>query len=182
MTTTSQNNNASRETNEIHFVGIDIAKDELVIHVLPTNQQLTVPNSLKGIKELIKRFKEIQPKQIVFEATGGLERELLTNLAASGFEVVCINPRQARDLAKGLGQLAKTDAVDAQMLARFAQLQCLEARPVPPREIQEMNDLVMRRQQLVEMQTMEKNRLQQTNQKYIIKSIEKKYLFTHIFL
>jgi transposase len=180
MTTTSQNNNAQRESNETtlancepNFVGIDIAKDELVVHVLPTNQQLTVSNSLKGIKDLIKLFKEIQPKQIVFEATGGLERELLTNLAAHGFVVVCINPRQARDFAKGLGQLAKTDAVDAQMLARFAQLQCLKPRPVPSRETQEMSDLVTRRQQLVGMKTMETNRLQQTNQKTICKSIEK---------
>jgi transposase len=179
MTTASQNN-ASRESNETTFanseptfVGIDIAKDELVVHVLPTNQQLTVVNSLKGIKELIKLFKEIQPKQIVLEATGGLERELLTNLAANEFIVVCVNPRQARDLAKGLGQLAKTDAVDARMLATFAQLQCLTPRPVPTRETREMNDLVMRRQQLVGMRTMETNRSQQTNQKTICKSIEK---------
>jgi transposase len=173
MTTTSQINNAQRESNESNFVGIDIAKDELVVHVLPTNQQLTVPNSLKGIKELVKLFKDIQPKQIVLEATGGLERELLTNLAAHGFVVVCVNPRQARDLAKGLGQLAKTDAVDARMLATFASMQCLTPRPVPSRETQEMSDLVMRRQQLVGMRTEEKNRLQQTNQKHVCKSIEK---------
>jgi transposase len=173
MTTASQNSNASRESNETNFVGIDVAKDELVVHVLPTNQQLTVVNSLKGIKDLIKLFKEIQPKQIVFEATGGLERELLTHLAANEFVVVCVNPRQARDLAKGLGELAKTDAVDAKILARIASLQCLTPRPVPTRETREMNDLVMRRQQLVGMRTEEKNRLQQTNQKTIVKSIEK---------
>ena len=132
MTITSQLDTSSRENNENFFVGIDIAKDELVVHVLPTNQQLTVPNSIEGIKELIKLFKEIQPKQIVLEATGGFERELLANIAANGFEVVCINPRQARDLAKGLGELAKTDAVDARMLARFAQLQCLKPRPSRP--------------------------------------------------
>jgi transposase len=179
MTTTSQINNAQREINESNFVGIDVAKDELVVHVLPTNQQLTVPNSLKGIKDLIKQFKEIQPKQIVLEATGGLERELLTNLAANGFEVVCVNPRQARDLAKGLGQLAKTDAVDARMLATFASMQCLKARPVPSRETREMSDLVTRRQQLVEMKTMETNRSHWTcccaggtSQKTISKSIE----------
>ena len=141
--------------------------------MLPTGQQLTVPNSLKGIKELLKLLKEIQPKQIVLEATGGLERELLVNIAANGFEVVCINPRRARDLAKGLGQFAKTDAVDARMLATFARLQCLKARPVPSRETQEMSDLVTRRQQLVEMKTMETNRSHWTKQKHICKSIEK---------
>jgi len=172
MTTTSQNDTIQRENNENFFVGIDVAKDELVVHVLPTNQRLTVPNSSDGIKELITRFKEIKPKQIILEATGGLERELLTNIVAKGFNATAINPRQARDLAKGLGQLAKTDAVDARMLARFAQLQCLPSRPVPSREIQEMNDLVTRRQQLVQMRTMEANRLQQTNQKRIKTSIE----------
>jgi len=180
MTKTSQNsqchqhgNIAQQDQNEHHFVGIDVGKDELVVHVLPTNQQLTVSNSLKGIKDLVKLFKEIKPRQIVLEATGGLERELLTNIAADGLVVVCVNPRQARDLAKGLGQLAKTDAVDAKMLARFAQLECLTPRPVPTRETQEMSDLVTRRQQLVGMRTEEKNRLQQTNQKVISKSIEK---------
>jgi transposase len=173
MTTTSPLDTISRESNETIFVGIDIAKDELVVHVLPTNRQLTVTHSLKGIQELIQLFKEIQPQQIVFEATGGLERELLTNLVAEGFEVVCVNPRQARDLAKGLGELAKTDAVDARILATFAQLQCLKARPVPTRETREMNDTVMRRQQLIAMRTMETNRRQQTKQKHVIKSIEK---------
>ena len=168
-----ENNIIQRENNENHYVGIDVAKDELVIHILPTNQQLTVPNSKDGIKELITLFKEIKPKQIVLEATGGLERELLTNLAAKDFIVIAINPRQARDLAKGLGELAKTDAVDAKILAQFAQLQILTPRPVPSRKIQEMNDLVTRRQQLIQMRTMETNRSQQTNQKDIVESIEK---------
>jgi transposase len=173
MTTTSQNDTILRENNENFFVGIDIAKNELVVHILPTNQQLTVPNSAEGIKELVTRFKEISPKQIVLEATGGLERELLTNLVAKGLIATAINPRQARDLAKGLGELAKTDAVDARMLARFALLQCLPSRPVPTRETQDMNDLVTRKQQLINMRTMEKNRWQQTKQKSIQKSIEK---------
>jgi transposase len=161
------------EKNEHTFVGIDVGKDSLVLHILPTDQQLTVPNDTKGIKELIARFKKNNPKQIVLEATGGLERELLTALAAKGLPVVVINPRQARDLAKGLGELAKTDAVDAKILARIAQLPCLPVRPIPPLEIQEMNDLVARRQQLIQMRTQEKNRLQQTKQKTIQKSIEK---------
>lgn len=173
MTTTSQNNTTQRESNEATFVGIDVAKNELVVHVLPTNQQLVVQNSQQGIKELVKNFKKIQPTQIVLEATGGLERELLENLAANGLNTSVINPRQARDLAKGLGELAKTDAVDARMLARFAQLQCFPARPVPSREMQEMNDLVTRKEQLVQMRTMETNRRQQTRQSSIKKSIKK---------
>jgi transposase len=172
MATTSKNN-TNMESNENTFVGIDVAKDELVVHILPTNQQLTVPNSTKGIRELVKLFKKNNPKQVVLEATGGLERELLTNLAAQGFAVTLVNPRQARDFAKGLGELAKTDAVDARILARFAQLQCLPVRSLPSVETQEMNDLVTRRQQLISMRTMETNRLHAARQKPIQKSIEK---------
>ena len=83
MTTTSPKQ-SQKETNEKHFVGIDVAKDELVVHVLPTNQQLTVPNFYNEIKQLVKLFKEINPVQIVLEAAGGLERELLINLVANG--------------------------------------------------------------------------------------------------
>jgi len=121
----------------------------------------------------MKHFKEIEPKQVVLEATGGLERELLANLVANGMAAIAINPRQARDLAKGLGELAKTDAVDARILARFAQLQCLPIRPIPSKETQEMNDLVARKEQLIQMRTMEANRLYIARQKPIKKSIEK---------
>jgi len=172
MPATSREKNNQMENKENYFVGIDVAKNELVVHVVPTNQQLTVPNSTKGIKELVALFKEINPKQIVLEATGGLERELLANLVANGLIAIAINPRQARDLAKGLGELAKTDAVDARILARFAQLQCLPVRPVPSKETEEMNDLVTRKQQLTQMRTMEVNRLHYTRQKSIQKSIE----------
>jgi transposase len=161
------------EKKEKTFAGIDVAKDELVVHILPTNQQLTVPNSSEGIKELLKLFKENEPVQVILEATGGLERELLANLVAKGIPAAAINPRQARDLAKGLGELAKTDAVDAKILARFAQLQCIPTRPVPTLETQEMNDLVTRKEQLIQMRTMEKNRRHRTTQKAIQKSIDK---------
>jgi len=165
------------EKNENNFVGIDVAKYELVVHILPTNQQLTVPNATEGIKELVKILKKNSPKQVVLEATGGCERELLTHLAASGITTILVNPKQARDLAKGLGEFAKTDAVDARLLARVAQLQCLPVRPLPSREIQEMNDLVTRRQQLIGMRTAETNRLHTAGQKEIQKSIEKVIAF-----
>jgi transposase len=173
MSNTSKKNTNQMENNENHFAGIDVAKDELVVHILPTNKQLTVPNSKEGIKELMKLFKENEPVQVVLEATGGLERELLANLVAKGIPAVAINPRQARDLAKGLGELAKTDAVDARILARFAQLQCIPTRPVPTLETQEMNDLVTRKEQIIQMRTMEKNRRHRATQKAIQKSIDK---------
>ena len=173
MNTTPKEITTPMEKNEDTFVGIDVAKDELVIHILPTNQQLTVSNSPEGIKKLVKLFKKINPEQVVLEATGGLERNLLTNLVANGITATAVNPRQARDLAKGLGALAKTDAVDAKILARFAQLQCLPTRPVPSLETQEMSDLVARKEQLIQMRTAETNRLHRTTQKTIQKSIEK---------
>jgi transposase len=173
MTTTSPNNPTLLESNENTFVGIDIAKEELVVHVLPTNQKLTVPNSDEGIKKLVALFKENKPKQILFEATGALERELLANLVAHGLIAVAMNPKQARDLAKGLGKLAKTDAVDAHILAQIAQLQVIPARDVPTHETREMSDLVTRRQQLVGVRTMEANRLQQATRKAVLDSIAK---------
>jgi len=171
--TTPSKNITPKENNETTFVGIDVAKNELAVHILPSNQQLIVPNSKEGIKELVKLFKKNNPEQVVLEATGGLERQLLTNLVANGITAIAVNPRQARDLAKGLGELAKTDAVDARILARFAQLQCLPTRPVPTKETQEMNDLVARKEQLIQMRTMEANRLHVARQKPIKKSIEK---------
>jgi transposase len=173
MTTASQTSQTKKDNNEKYFVGIDVAKDELVVHLLPTNEKLAVPNSSNGIKQLVTRLKEIQPKQIVMEATGGLERELLINLIAAGLPATAMNPRQARNLAKGLGTLAKTDAIDALLLARFAQLECLPIRPVPSEEIRNMNDLVTRRQQLIEMRTMETNRSHRATQKPVQKSIKK---------
>ena len=170
---TNENNTTQRKSNEATFVGIDVAKAELVVHILPTNQQRTVSHSKEGIQELVKLFKEIEPQQIVLEATGGLERELLAHLVANGIPATAVNPRQARDLAKGLGELAKTDAVDARILARFAQLQCLPTRPIPSRETQEMSDLVTRKEQLIQMKTMETNRSHRATQKAVKQSIEK---------
>ena len=133
----------------------------------PTKCAIASPTKYETIRK-------IEPQQIVLEATGKLERELVAALAANGFAIVVVNPRQARDLAKGLGELTKTDAVDARILARIAQLQCLTVRPITSQETRDMNDLVTRRQQLIAMRTQEKNRLQQTNQKAIRKSIEKR--------
>jgi len=171
MTTISQNSVTKQENNEI-FVGIDVSQDNLAVHILPTNEQLTIPNSAKGIKELVKRFQKIQPTQILFEATGGLERNLLASLIAAGMAVVVLNPKQARDLAKGFRQLAKTDRADAKILAKIAQKCGFEPRPVPSGETMKMNDLVTRQRQLIRMRTMEKNQLhaakQQNHAKYIL--------------
>jgi transposase len=163
MTTHSQANAAKQENNEI-FVGIDVSQDELVVHVLPTNQQLTEPNSAKGIAKLVKRFQKIQPTLILFEATGGLERNLLIKLFAAGMPCVVLNPRQARRLAEGLGEYAKTDRIDAMMLAVFASLKRFAPRAIPEQRTIEMSNLVTRRRQLIDSRTMEKNRLHAAKQ------------------
>lgn len=173
MSTTSQSHvaqNAQTDHNET-YVGIDVSQDSLAVHILPTNESFTAANSADGIKELVKRFQKIAPKQILFEATGGLERQLLTNLVAAGMAVVVLNPRQARDLSNGLGQGAKTDRVDAKMLAKIASLDQFPTRPIPSEETMKMNDLVTRKQQLIDMQTMEKNRLHMAKQKKLAKKI-----------
>jgi transposase len=173
MSATSQSHvaqNAQTDHNET-YVGIDVSQDSLAVHILPTNESFTAANSADGIKELVKRFQKIAPKQILFEATGGLERQLLANLAAAGMAVVVLNPRQARDLSNGLGQGAKTDRVDAKMLAKIASLDQFPTRPIPSEETMKMNDLVTRKQQLIDMQTMEKNRLHMAKQKKLAKKI-----------
>lgn len=180
MSTHSQVCATQQDNNEI-FVGIDVGQDELVVHVRPTNQQITASNSTRGIKALIRRFQKILPKQIVFEATGGLERNLLINLTAAGMPCVVLNPRQARRLAEGLGQLAKSDSVDAKMLAQVASLQCFTPRPIPEQRTFEMNDLVTRRRQLVKSRTMAKNQLhaakQQNQAKFILRSHKESITF-----
>lgn len=112
-----------------------------------------------GIAQLVERLEAAKPAVVVLEATGGIELSLTSALVIAGLPVVVVNPRQVRDVAKATGQLAKTDAIDAQVLARFAEAIRPEPRPVPDEQTQVLAALVTRRQQLVEMLTAEKNRL-----------------------
>jgi transposase len=170
MSTTSQNNVADKDHNET-YVGIDVSQGTLAVHVLPTNESFTVPNSTEGIKDLVKRFQKIGPKQILLEATGGLQRELLTYLIAAEMAVVVLNPRQAYYLTKGLGQDAKTDHADAKALAKIASLEQFTPRPVPSGETLRMNDFVTRKQQLIDMRAVERNHLHAATQKKLAKKI-----------
>lgn len=140
------------------FVGIDVSKAQLDVALRPDGR-FAVPNDEPGIAQLLTRLKAIPPMLIVLEATGGVELPLTGALAAAGLPVVVVNPRQVRDFAKATGQLAKTDAIDAQVLARFADVIRPEPRPLPDEQTQALAALVTRRQQLIEMLTAEKNRL-----------------------
>jgi len=140
------------------FVGIDVAKETLDIAVLPSNESWQAVHDEKGIETLVTRFQQFNPTLVVLEATGGLETRLVTALATKALPVVVVNPRQARNFAKALGKLAKTDSIDAHVLAEFAQKVRPEPRPIKDEQLQELAALNTRRQQLVIMLTAEKNR------------------------
>lgn len=141
------------------FVGIDVSKDRLDVAVVPGEEHWTVANDGKGIASLAGRLEALNPALIVLEATGGLEIPATGELAAAGLPVVVVNPRQTRDFAKATGKLAKTDTIDALVLARFGEAVRPEVRPLKDEQTQELNALVLRRRQLLGMLTAEKNRL-----------------------
>ncbi len=141
------------------WVGIDVCKKYLDIYVRPLGKLFQVTNDQEGISQLVKTLKEIKPELIVLEATGGMERKAALELTQSGFAVAVINPRQARDFAKATGQLAKTDAIDARILAHFADAIRPQVRTISDESSHELQDLVQRRRQLSDMITTENNRL-----------------------
>jgi transposase len=145
-------------TQPLIFVGIDVSKAQLDVALRPTGR-FVVPNDDAGIAQLLERLQATAPTLVILEATGGIELPLTGALAAAGLPVVVVNPRQIRDFAKAVGQLAKTDALDAQVLAHFAEVVRPTPRPLPDVETQELAALVTRRRQLIEMLTAEKNRV-----------------------
>lgn len=142
-------------------VGIDVSKGTLDVQVRPTDARWTVANDDRGIRALVAQLQTTAPAQIVIEATGGYELAVVGALAAAGLPVIVVNPRAVRDFARATGQLAKTDQLDAGILARFAEQVQPEIRPLADAEQQELDALLTRRRQLIEMLTAEKNRLQQ---------------------
>jgi transposase len=140
-------------------IGIDVSKATLDIASLPDGESWTVTNDDQGLAELTPRLVALAPVLIVMEATGGFEMLAAITLAKVGLPVAVVNPRQVRDFAKAMGQLAKTDALDAGMLADFAQRVRPEPRPLPDEAAQLLESLLTRRRQIVDMLTAEKNRL-----------------------
>jgi transposase len=141
------------------FIGIDVAKAQLEFASRPSGEADTVPNDEGGIHALVERCQALAATLVVCEATGGYEAALVAALATAGLPVVVANPRQVRDFAKATGQLAKTDAIDAQVLALFAERVRPAPRPLPDETAQALDALLTRRRQLVEMLTAERNRL-----------------------
>jgi len=143
------------------YVGVDVAKAELVVAARPSDERWSVANDERGARTLAERLKRVAPALVVLEATGGYELAAVAALAAAGLPVVVANPRQVRDFARATGQLAKTDRIDAGVLALFAERVRPEVRPLPNEEAQELDAVLTRRRQLLEMLTAERNRLGQ---------------------
>lgn len=140
------------------YIGIDVSKKTLDVDGYPQSCKNSFSNDEEGHRALVQALLPLQPKCVVLEATGGLEMGIASELMRAGISPAIINPRQARDFAKAIGYLAKTDQVDAIVLARFGEAVKPEARPLKSEELQKLEEILTRRRQLVEMITAEKNR------------------------
>jgi transposase len=141
------------------FVGIDVSKATLDVALRPSGESWQVSNDLEGIAHLVEKMHQIAPTLIILEATGGYEAACASALAVAGLPVAVINPRQARDFAKSLGRLAKTDRIDSGVLAHFGEAVRPEPRKLADEQTVQLQALMVRRRQLVEMLVAEKNRV-----------------------
>ena len=155
------------------FVGIDVAKDRLDVHVRPSGEAFAVARDGEGVAALVERLRALTPALIVSEATGGFEQVVAGALGAAGLPVVVVNPRQIRDFARALGRLAKTDRLDAEVIALFAERVRPELRPLPDEQARLLGELVARRRQVIEMIVAEGNRARQLESRRLKKRIER---------
>ena len=158
---------------EPFFIGIDVAKDTFHVASCPASINISLPNSPTGTHQLIKSLQSHNIALVVLEATGGYERPIVAELLQENFKVVVASPRQVRDFARGIGEWAKTDPIDAYVLARFAQV--VQPKPKAPSgpQIDELADLVRRRRQLTNLRTQELNRSQTVLHPKVRKSVRK---------
>lgn len=140
------------------YVGIDVSKDRLDVHVHPVGESFGVSRDETGLEQLVARLKSYDLAVIAIEATGGLEAIVVAALAAAGLPVAVVNPKRIHNYAKALGVNAKTDTIDAAVAARFAADTKLEARPLPDAETVVLGEVLTRRRQIVQMIAAEKNR------------------------
>jgi transposase len=162
---------------EACFIGIDVSKDSLDLHALPGADSCRFPNDEKGISQTLAWVSDHKPALVVLEATGGYQSRIAAELAARDIPVAVVNPRQVRDFARATGQLAKTDALDAAIIARFARDIRPHPRPLPSDAEQAIKALVTRRSQLITMRTSEQNRLHQSPPKRVTASLKKSIAF-----
>jgi transposase len=141
------------------YVGVDVSKAWLDVAARPSGEVWRVSNDEAGFAQLADKLGTLQPKLVVMEATGGYQAPATAALTVAGFTVAVVNPRQVRDFGRAAGQLAKTDVLDAEVIARFAETMKPEPRALPDSDTEALRAVVSRRRQLVEMITAEKNRL-----------------------
>jgi transposase len=153
------------------FAGIDVSKDRLDVHLRPSGQGFAVPRDGPGLERLAAELRSLSPALVVLEATGGFEVTVAAALAGAGLPLAVVNPRQIRDFARATGRLAKTDRLDAEAIALFAERVRPEARPVAGAEAQGLAELVARRRQIVEMIGMEANRRRQARSASVARTI-----------
>lgn len=155
------------------YVGIDVAKAHLDVHVRPSGEAFTVPRDGESVARLADRLKVLSPVLVALEATGGFETIVAATLGGAGLPMAVINPRQIRDFARSTGKLAKTDALDAAVIARFAESVKPEPRPLADEQTRVLSELVARRRQLVEMMTAERNRRPHLSSKRLVKALDR---------
>jgi transposase len=140
------------------YVGVDVAKDRLDIHVRPSGDAFVVARDHEGLNDLVERLRGLSPALVVLEATGGFEVTVAAALSSAGLPLAVVNPRQIRDFARSTGRLAKTDALDAAAIAHFAEAIQPEPRPLPDDRSRELGELVARRRQVIDMMVAENHR------------------------
>lgn len=155
------------------FVGIDVSKKTLDVAVRPAGTRFQVSNEESGWSTLLEKLVALSPTLVVLEATGGYERGVVAALAVGRLAVVVVNPRQVRDFAKATGKLAKTDTIDAAVLAHFGEAVKPEPRPMPDDALTVLEEMLTRRRQLVEMITAETNRMHRVRDPALRKSVFK---------
>jgi len=143
---------------DANFVGIDVSKDRLDVHVCPSGEGFAVSRDGKGLEVLIDRLRTLSPQLIAVEATGGFETIVVAALAGAALPLVIVNPAQVRHFAQAVGKRAKTDPIDAAMIARFAAAVRPEVRPLPDEQTRLLGELVARRRQIIEMIVAERQR------------------------
>ena len=153
------------------YVGIDVSKDQLDVHIHPVGEAFSVSRDTAGLAEMIVRLKPFSVATIAMEATGGLESVVAASLAAEGLPAIVVNPMQVRNFANALGKRAKTDPIDAAVIARFVEATKPQLRPMPSAETLALADLMARRRQIVQMITAERQRAMRSTNARLQKSI-----------
>jgi transposase len=155
------------------YVGIDVAKDRLDVHIRPTGEAFAVARDGEGLAALAERLGALEPRLVVLEATGGFEVTVASALAAAKLPLAVVNPRQIRDFARATGKLAKTDALDAAAIAHFAEAVHPEPRPIADEQARALGELVARRRQVIEMIGAESQRRRQLTQRLLLRRIDR---------